>query len=201
MRALVFTPCSMWTTRSRTDAPMADPQRFRNYVDGTTIKLHPVTGAAFVVPSNNVNSVFGRTGDVVATLADYAASLVTNDSSVVGATVMDALNALQAEITLDASVIKVLFSFATPSPLILGAFGPGDVVDSAQIVVLTTFAPGAHARLGISGNPSELLDVALDVAGSQFITEQLTLFGIPDVLQLEHDPSLTGTAILVYEVI
>jgi hypothetical protein len=73
----------MWTTRSQIDAPMADPQRFRNYVDDTTIKLHPVTGAAFVVPSNNVNSVFGRAGDVVATLADYAASLVTNDSSLV----------------------------------------------------------------------------------------------------------------------
>jgi len=43
-----------------------------------------------------VDSVFGRTGDVVALLNDYEASLVDNDSSVVGATVKDALETLAA---------------------------------------------------------------------------------------------------------
>ena len=38
-----------------------------------------------------VTSVFGRTGDVVAVSDDYAASEVTNDSTVVGATVKDAI--------------------------------------------------------------------------------------------------------------
>lgn len=41
-----------------------------------------------------VTSVFGRIGAVIATLGDYAASLISNDSSVPGATVKDALNNL-----------------------------------------------------------------------------------------------------------
>lgn len=41
-----------------------------------------------------VSSVFGRQGAVIAVLGDYAASLVTNDSSVPGATVADALDNL-----------------------------------------------------------------------------------------------------------
>ncbi len=41
-----------------------------------------------------VTSVFGRIGAVVAVLGDYLASLVSNDSTVTGATVADALNTL-----------------------------------------------------------------------------------------------------------
>lgn len=41
-----------------------------------------------------VSSVFGRTNDVVAEAGDYAASKVTNDSTVSGSYVSDALNAL-----------------------------------------------------------------------------------------------------------
>ncbi len=43
-----------------------------------------------------VSSVFGRVGAVVATAGDYAASKITNDSSVSGFTVKDALNTLLA---------------------------------------------------------------------------------------------------------
>ncbi len=43
-----------------------------------------------------VSSVFGRAGAVVAALNDYAASLISNDSSVAGATVRAALNTLLA---------------------------------------------------------------------------------------------------------
>jgi hypothetical protein len=43
-----------------------------------------------------VTSVFGRIGAVVALLGDYAASLITNDSSVPGATVKDALENLDS---------------------------------------------------------------------------------------------------------
>ena len=46
-----------------------------------------------------VTSVFTRTGAVVATLNDYLASLVDNNSIVVGATVKDALNTLSAQAT------------------------------------------------------------------------------------------------------
>ncbi len=45
-----------------------------------------------------VTSVFGRIGAVVATLGDYAASLISNNSSVTGVTVKDALNTLLAAI-------------------------------------------------------------------------------------------------------
>lgn len=44
--------------------------------------------------SSDVNSVFGRTGVIVAADGDYSASLITNDSSVVGIHVSDALNTL-----------------------------------------------------------------------------------------------------------
>ncbi len=45
-----------------------------------------------------VDSVFGRTGAVVAAASDYDASQVDNDSGVSGSTVADALNALDAAI-------------------------------------------------------------------------------------------------------
>jgi len=47
-----------------------------------------------LAPAGGVSSVFGRAGAVVAVLGDYAGSLITNDSAVVGATVTDALNTI-----------------------------------------------------------------------------------------------------------
>lgn len=44
--------------------------------------------------SSPVRSVFGRIGEIVATLGDYTSSLIANASSVSGATVTDALNTL-----------------------------------------------------------------------------------------------------------
>jgi hypothetical protein len=45
-----------------------------------------------------VSSVYGRTGAVVAAIGDYAASQVTNDSTVIGTGVSGALNTLKAQI-------------------------------------------------------------------------------------------------------
>lgn len=50
-------------------------------------------------PSGKLTSVFGRAGAVVAALGDYAASLVTNDSSMLGATVKDALDVISGVLT------------------------------------------------------------------------------------------------------
>lgn len=50
-------------------------------------------------PSASVSSVFGRIGTVIASLGDYAASLVSNDSSVSGTTVKDALQNLATAIS------------------------------------------------------------------------------------------------------
>jgi hypothetical protein len=46
--------------------------------------------------ANVVFSVFGRTGDVIAVGGDYNASLITNDTSVGGSTLQDAINLTSA---------------------------------------------------------------------------------------------------------
>lgn len=58
-----------------------------------TVVTATTSPAVVVAP---VSSVFGRTGAVTAATSDYDASQVDNDSSVSGATVADALNALLA---------------------------------------------------------------------------------------------------------
>lgn len=73
--AIIFSSERNWPT---TDYPSGNPYGWANSVAG---------GGA-------VNSVFSRTGSVVAVSGDYSASLVTNNSSVTGATVKDALNTL-----------------------------------------------------------------------------------------------------------
>lgn len=128
------------------------------------------------------------------------ASQIANDSLVAGASVADALNTLLASIGVGEVVVTVPFSFSTPSPLILGAFGPGNIIDTAKIVVVDAFDAGVHARLGTSANPTRVLNVAADLADAQFVSEALTLFPVPDVLQLEHDPSLVGSGVLLYKV-
>lgn len=69
-------------------------------VSGATTKdaLNALAAAisSIVIP---VTSVFGRTGAIVATLGDYVASKISNDSSVSGSTVKAALESLSAAIT------------------------------------------------------------------------------------------------------
>jgi hypothetical protein len=61
-----------------------------------TAALNALAAAIAAIPSAPVASVFARAGAVVAAAGDYTSSLVTNASSVAGATVTDALNALVA---------------------------------------------------------------------------------------------------------
>lgn len=56
------------------------------------------TSEAYAAANGPVTSVHGRTGAVAAVNGDYQASKVTNDSSVSGATVKDALNSLGSAI-------------------------------------------------------------------------------------------------------
>jgi hypothetical protein len=63
--------------------------------DGSETTLHSHAGGG----GGAVDSVFGRTGVVVATLNDYPASLVDNDSTVTGATVENALDFLKGAAT------------------------------------------------------------------------------------------------------
>jgi hypothetical protein len=86
--------------------------------------IQPPGGAGAVV------SVFGRIGAVVALAGDYAASLVTNNSSVPGAFVDDALDAL------DAAIMAVLLAIPPASGV-----APPDVAGAGVVG-----ASGAYAR-------------------------------------------------------
>lgn len=76
-----------------------------------------------------VSSVFGRIGAVLATLGDYAASLITNDSTQAGATVKSVLDALTA------------IAFVTPGTGVAAALA--QAVNTASGFVTQT---GADAR-------------------------------------------------------
>jgi len=58
--------------------------------------------AAVTVP---ISSIFGRTGAIVAVLGDYAASLISNDSAVSGATVKDALEVHESAIAINTAKV------------------------------------------------------------------------------------------------
>lgn len=72
-----------------------------------------------------VSSVFGRASDVVAELGDYAASLVGNDSGVVGVTVKDALQTLWTSLSAKAD------ASGTTSALANKVQGPATSLDNA----------------------------------------------------------------------
>lgn len=92
----------------------------------------PVAGAGIGVSGStitaDVRTVFGRIGNVVATLNDYAASLIGNDSSVSGATVKDALQTLASSIaTLTTNVASTYVAKTTTITAGAGLSGGGDL--------------------------------------------------------------------------
>jgi hypothetical protein len=119
------------------------------------------------IPPAPVTSVFGRVGAVVAVLGDYSASLVTNDSTVAGATVADALNTLLAgQVT-----------FGSPALLTVGNIAADGVSASAAradhvhkvdpMIPMTSFLGSAlkywwEVELALTGNPN------VTVAGGNF---------------------------------
>lgn len=81
------------TVASHSDTTATGPE-LDNLTDGSNADaLHSHAG------SGAVDSVFTRTGAVVAAVSDYDASQVDNDSGVTGVTVADALDTLDAGIT------------------------------------------------------------------------------------------------------
>jgi len=109
-----------------------------------------------------VSSVFTRAGAVVAAAGDYAASLITNDSTVAGATVKDALNTLLAAIA--ARKFEVLYANAAGGSVVaadsfISFVSPGAGAVSATESLRQTLAPfdGTISALHIkvtSGNIS-----------------------------------------------
>ena len=111
-------------------------------VTGSTVKdcLIYLKGLIDAIETGAISTVFGRTGAVVATLNDYAASLVSNDSSVTGATVKAALNTLAGQITTLGSGFNwqpetqdVNLNTPPGSPVTNGVYGSGSAPTDAWL--------------------------------------------------------------------
>ena len=103
--------------------------------DGKTIKPAPAPGAG------SVSSVFGRPGPaIVAQPGDYEASEVTNDSGVTGASVADALD------TLDTDISGKVTSVFGRGPVVVAA--PGDY--DASEVTNDSNVPGSSVADGLN---------------------------------------------------
>ena len=69
------------------------------YVALDTNRTYRWSGSAYVaIAAGDVNTVFGRSGNIVAVSGDYNSTQINNSSGVAGATVTAALNALSAAI-------------------------------------------------------------------------------------------------------
>ena len=96
------------------------------------------------VPPSLVSSVFGRIGNVIATLGDYAASLVSNDSTVPGATVADAFDALLALIlAIPAAPVSSVFGRIGAVVGVLGDY-------AASLVTNNSTVPGATVQAALN---------------------------------------------------
>jgi hypothetical protein len=70
------------------------------YVAHDTNRTYRWSGSAYVaIASGDVNTVFGRSGNILAVNGDYNSNQITNSSGVAGATVSAALNAIGAAVT------------------------------------------------------------------------------------------------------
>lgn len=100
----------------------------------------------------------------------------------------------------------VRFSFASPSPVVLGAVAPGQVLARAAVLVATPFDdPAATLELGTSAAPGLVFaagEVDVRAANGTFDNDGLRPFGAPDVLLLTISPhaSTQGDGIVLYQV-
>jgi hypothetical protein len=94
------------------------------------------------------------------------------------------------------AVMVVLFSFATPSPLVLSPLLAGQSVVRAGIVVTTPFdGVGAALPVGTPFSPALILAAAdsRPAAAGQYETDAVTRLGAPDTLQLVITPGAGAT--------
>jgi len=84
-------------------------------------------------------------------------------------------------------VAVAAFTFATPSPLLIAPLFPASVINSAQVLISTTFnGAGASLALGVTGTPNLIFapgDVTVTVADTYASAE---VFG----------PALVGSVLL-----
>jgi len=96
----------------------------------------PGVHSEVAVGSGSVDSVFGRTGTVVASVSDYDASQVDNDSGVGGATVKDALNTLSAL----SSPVSSVFGRTGAVIAVAGDYDASEVGNDSGVVGVTVAA-------------------------------------------------------------
>lgn len=101
------------------------------------------------------------------------------------------------------NIVAVPFLFSTPSPLVLAALVPGQILDRACVLVQTAFDGAApQISLGTFADP----DAALPAFGvdpravGQYENDQLLPITTPDFLILTIAPSgsTQGTGLLFY---
>ena len=110
--------------------------------------------------TNDVTSVFGRTGVITAAASDYDASEVDNDSSVSGAFVDDALNTLLTEINKRSWISKTTTYTAAAFERVFAGTGggawtltlPGSPTLGDEVWIHDPGATWAGANLTVSGN-------------------------------------------------
>lgn len=128
---------------------------------------------------NTVDSVFGRTGFVVALASDYDASQIDNDSSVPGAFVSDALDYLNGVVSqidldgyaLDSDLQDHINNTANPHGTDIGNLGSGTLAELNAIITDATLddssdprTPTSHASTHENGGSDEIEISALSTS-------------------------------------
>lgn len=119
----------------------------------------------FSSSASAVGSVFGRTGAVVAVIGDYAASEVSNDSSVSGTYVSNALN------TLDAKTYEDLVGSNTLT--IIDGVSVSSAVNRLQV---TNSTAGNDVLISVTGSDNDI-DLRLNSKGAGKVVIDNARFG------------------------
>ena len=91
-----------------------------------------VNSAGTTPAPGGVTSVFGRTGAVVAVSGDYGSDEITNESSVAGATVSDALDSLEAN-----SGVTSVFGRTGAVVAVSGDYGSDEITNESSVAGAT----------------------------------------------------------------
>lgn len=142
---------------------MSEPRNWLGAYRQLLAKINAISGGG-----GSVSSVFTRTGAVVAAVGDYAASLVSNDSSVSGSTVKDALETLAAAggavssvFTRTGAVVAALGDYAA-SLITNDSSVSGSTVKDAlnNLRNQVTYSTNTPSQLSASGSPGGSTAVA-----------------------------------------
>ena len=149
-------------------------------------KLDGIAAGADVSP---VSSVFSRTGAVLAALSDYDASQVDNDSGVTGATVKDALDQLDSDIT-GIGVAEDVFEWVLNGNVNSGTrFDGGRAVRRAGTILGVIVTAGARGNSGTS-----LFDVNKFVPTKPVTTQRNATAGTTIYTTQANRPDLAGNS-------